>query len=41
MKLLLIATRNLWRNKLRTMLTMLDGAMAILTFIALHTVLSS
>ena len=41
MKLILIAARNLWRNKLRTVLTVLGGAVAILTFIALRTVLSS
>jgi putative ABC transport system permease protein len=40
-KLILIAARNLWRNKLRTVLTVLGGAVAILTFIALRTVLSS
>jgi putative ABC transport system permease protein len=39
--LILIAARNLWRNKLRTVLTVLGGAVAILTFVALRTVLSS
>ena len=41
MKLILIALRNLSRNKLRTTLTVLGGAVAILTFVALRTVLSS
>jgi putative ABC transport system permease protein len=41
MKLILIALRNLSRNKLRTILTVLGGAVAILTFVALRTVLSS
>jgi putative ABC transport system permease protein len=40
-KLILIALRNLSRNKLRTVLTVLGGAVAILTFVALRTVLSS
>ena len=41
MKLPLIAVRNLGRNKLRTFLTVLGGAVAILAFISLRTVLSS
>ncbi len=41
MKLLLIAFRNLLRNKLRTSLTVLGAAVAILAFVALRTVLSA
>jgi putative ABC transport system permease protein len=41
MKLLLIAVRNLLRNKLRTFLTVLGAAVAILAFVSLRTVLSS
>lgn len=41
MKLFLIAFRNLKRNKLRTFLTVLGAAVAILAFVALRTVLSA
>ena len=41
MKLVLIAVRNLFRNKLRTTLTILGGAVAILAFVSLRTVLTS
>lgn len=41
MKLLLIAARNLMRNKLRTFLTILGAAVAILAFVMLRTVLSA
>ena len=41
MKLLLIAFRNLTRNKLRTFLTVLGAAVAILAFVSLRTVLTS
>jgi putative ABC transport system permease protein len=41
MKLLVIAIRNLARNKLRTFLTVLGAAVAILAFVSLRTVLSS
>jgi putative ABC transport system permease protein len=41
MKLLLIAARNLWRNKLRTLLTVLGAAVAILAFVSLRTVLTA
>ncbi|HET6280214.1 MAG TPA: FtsX-like permease family protein [Polyangia bacterium] len=41
MKLLLIAFRNLTRNKLRTFLTVLGAAVAILAFVMLRTVLSA
>lgn len=41
MKLLVIAARNLFRNKLRTFLTILAGAMAIVLFVGLRTVLTS
>jgi putative ABC transport system permease protein len=40
-RLLLIAVRNLGRNKLRTVLTVLGGAVAILAFVTLRTVLSA
>jgi putative ABC transport system permease protein len=41
MKLLVIAVRNLSRNKLRTFLTVLGAAVAILAFVSLRTVLSA
>lgn len=41
MKLLVIAFRNLARNKLRTFLTVLGAAVAILAFVSLRTVLTS
>jgi putative ABC transport system permease protein len=41
MKLLLIAARNILRNKLRTFLTILGAAVAILAFVMLRTVLSA
>jgi putative ABC transport system permease protein len=41
MKLLVIAARNLFRNKLRTFLTILVGALAIVLFVGLRTILSS
>jgi putative ABC transport system permease protein len=41
MKLFLIALRNLRRNKLRTFLTVLGSAVAILAFVSLRTVLSA
>ncbi len=41
MKLVLIAARNLLRNKLRTTLTILGAAVAILAFVMLRTVLSA
>jgi putative ABC transport system permease protein len=40
-RLLLIAARNLRRNKLRTVLTVLGGAVAILAFVTLRTVLTA
>jgi putative ABC transport system permease protein len=41
MKLFLIALRNLRRNRLRTFLTVLGAAVAILAFVSLRTVLSA
>jgi putative ABC transport system permease protein len=41
MKIFLIALRNLKRNKLRTFLTVLGAAVAILAFVGLRTVLSA
>jgi putative ABC transport system permease protein len=41
MKLIVIALRNLFRNKLRTFLTVLGGGVAILSFVSLRTVLTS
>jgi putative ABC transport system permease protein len=41
MKLVVIALRNLFRNKLRTFLTVLGGGVAILSFVSLRTVLTS
>jgi putative ABC transport system permease protein len=41
MRLRLLAAKNLWRNKFRTSLTILGGAMAILTFLLLRTVVAS
>lgn len=41
MKLILIAARNLLRNRLRTTLTVLGAAVAILAFVALRTVLTA
>ena len=41
MKLLVIAFRNLWRNRLRTLLTVLGAAVAIVAFVSLRTVLSA
>lgn len=41
MKLFLIAFRNLSRNKMRTLLTVLGAAVAILAFVMLRTVLSA
>ena len=41
MKIFLLALRNLRRNRLRTFLTVLGAAVAILAFVSLRTVLSS
>lgn len=41
MKLLLIAARNLARNRLRTFLTVLGAAVAIIAFVSLRTVLTA